>query len=102
MAFIGLRDEKARPVMDARFDPIGFIYVVIYGEWAYYFSGASIEPNVMHALQWRMIQQLKALGVETYELGWQGEATDEKGQGIEMFRRGFGGVDVPVRDEETT
>lgn len=75
---------------------VGFAYVVRYGTWAYYFSAASVEPNVQHAIQWTLMRYLKRAGVQCYELGWQGEATDDKGKAIEFFRRGFGGVDYPT------
>ena len=88
------RDDTV-PLVD-RLRTVGFAYAVINGSWAYYFSGATVEDNVQHALQWRLILELKARGVTTYEIGWQGHAEDEKGKAIEFFKRGFGGADVPA------
>lgn len=79
-------------------DCVGFAYFVVHGQWAYYFSAATLKKDVNAALVWTAIVALKACGVRTLEIGWQGEAADEKGQAIEFFRRGFGGSDVPVRD----
>jgi hypothetical protein len=69
----------------------GFVYCIIYKNKAYYASGATIE-NCGHALQFKMIQRLQLRGLKKYELGEQGTATDQKGQNIEFFKRGFGGV----------
>jgi len=73
---------------------VGFAYVIHWKQWAYYASAASLRPNVSHALQWKIIQDLKARGVRYYEIGHQGQDASKKGKGIEFFRRGFGGVDV--------
>lgn len=77
-------------------EDVAFAYVVRHGDWAYYFSAASSERNVQHAVQWAAMRYLKHAGVRWYELGWQGEASDAKGQAIEFFRRGWGGRDVPA------
>jgi hypothetical protein len=91
ICLLGFRITEGEPSVA---DVVGFAYIVRSGRWAYYFSAASKEPNVQHALQWAAIKRLKAFGVHYYELGWQGQAEDEKGKQIEFFRRGFGGVDV--------
>ena len=74
-----------------------FAYFLMNGTWAYYASGASVDDNVQHAVIWYSLLALKARGIRWAELGWQGQATDDKGRGIEMFRRGWGGVDVSAR-----
>lgn len=66
------------------------------GDSAYYFSAAATKQNVNHALIWRAMKHLKAHGVKQLEMGWQGQAADEKGKAIEFFRTGFGGVDKPA------
>ena len=66
-------------------------------DWRYYASGASLEDDLQHAVIWHSLIELKARGVRCAELGWQGEATTEKGRGIEKFKAGFGGVDVDAR-----
>lgn len=70
---------------------------IIHNRWAYYASAAARVRDVNHALVWNAIVALKRIGVRWLELGWQGEATDDKGRAIEFFRRGFGGVDVSPR-----
>lgn len=77
---------------------IGFTYVIVHDAWAYYASAATLRPNVNHGLVWRAMQELKVLGVRWFEIGWQGHAQDDKGRNIEMFRRGFGGIDMPARE----
>lgn len=74
--------------------PVAFLYVIIWGDWAYYGFSKQEEPNAHHALMWHVIQTLKAADVRWLELGWQGEARDEKGKAIEFFKRGWGGKDV--------
>ena len=41
----------------------GAIYALVYKRAAYYASGPSLMPDVMHMLQWEMIRWLKAMGV---------------------------------------
>jgi hypothetical protein len=81
-------------------EPEGFAAFERWGQWAYYGHAATDVPKLGHGLVWQGMLELKARGVERLELGWQGEAADGKGQGIEFFRRGFGGVDVPAREGE--
>lgn len=76
--------------------PVGFVYFILYKNCAYYASGASLEPDVQHALIWHSILRLMEKGIRSLELGWQGQAQDEKGKAIEFFKAGFGGEDVPV------
>lgn len=102
VCMVGLRRDAETRLMDGFGDvlnakAVAFAYVVRDGSWAYYFSGASLERDAMHYLQWSLMLALKDMGVRSYELGWQGEAQDEKGRNIEFFRRGFGGTDVPAR-----
>ena len=80
----------------------GYAYFVAHQGWAYYHSSASRERHLTHALIWRALVSLRAAGVRYCELGWQGQATDDKGQAIEFFKRGFGGVDVPLTSELPT
>jgi len=85
---------------DGGFQDLGFAYAVRTNSWAYYFSAASIEKNVNHALQWHLMMRLRDLGVRWYELGWQGQAETEKEKSIEFFRSGWGGVDIPVGGQQ--
>lgn len=77
---------------------VAFAYVFVWKGGAYYGSGPSLEPSAMHAVVWRAILEAKALGCTRMELGWQGHAapTDTKEHGIEKFKRGFGGDDLPI------
>ena len=85
---------------------VGFAYVLRYGKGAYYASAAN-DPDesgqpVGHALQWRAITWLRDAGITTYELGAQPfdalphDQSSEKELAIARFKRGFGGVGVPV------
>lgn len=73
-----------------------FAYFEVFDGWSFYGHAASLDRPVQHALIWTAMKALKARGVRTLELGWQGEATDEKGLNLEHFKRGFGGVTVPL------
>lgn len=81
--------------------PVAFAYFIIWEGWAYYASAAALERDINHALIWHAMKMLKARGVRVLEMGWQGHAQDEKGRGIEMFRRGFGGHDVQASEGPT-
>lgn len=76
--------------------PVAFAYFVTDKLAAYYASGASLEPDLQHAVLWKAILLLKKVGYRTLELGWQGQAADAKGRGVERFKAGFPGEDVPV------
>lgn len=77
-------------------DDVAFAYIVRHEDWAYYFSAATLVPGAHHLLQWVAMCRLGACGVRWYETGWQGAAENEKEEGIEFFRRGFGGQDLPA------
>lgn len=84
----------------------GFAYLNLDGARAYYTSGAN-EPEigqvpVGQALQGAALQWLSSAGYERYELGLQqfGElpydSPSDKDLGISRFKRGFGGLIVPL------
>ena len=77
-------------------EAVAFALWIVFRGSAYYASGASIEDDVQHAVIWRSLLALRARGVRVAELGWQGKAETEEERGIEHFKRGFGGRDVPV------
>ena len=81
---------------DHRTGWMAFAYVFLYKAGAYYGSGPSLVPNVQHAVVWQAILEAKVRGCTRFELGWQGHARTEKERGIEMFKRGWGGSDVPI------
>lgn len=76
---------------------LAFVYIAVWKNWAYYFSGASIEPNMMHALQYETMLALRKDRVRFYELGWQDRHDSEKERGVAKFKAGFGGTDWHVR-----
>lgn len=78
---------------------VAFAYAIRHQAWAYYGFGKSAEPNAHHALLWALIRRLKADGTTWLELGWQGQATDPKGQQIEFYKRGWGGTDMAFNTE---
>ena len=80
----------------------GAAYWFVYKRRAYYGSGAYLARNISHAVVWHALQALQAFGVEQASLGWQGVARTEKERGIEWFKTGFGGHDVPVNIVEMT
>ena len=69
-------------------------YWILYCDEAYYASGPSIEKNVQHAVIWKSLELLKAMGVRLAELGDIGWRTTKE-EGISKFKRGFGGYAVP-------
>ncbi len=72
-------------------------YWILYKGCAYFASSASINRNVVHALVWRAMLELKARGVGKLELGWCERPGDsEKEKKIAFFKEGFGGEAVPV------
>ena len=70
----------------------GAIYVYTYKDHEYYGHAATRIKNINHALIWEAISTSTA---NTFETGWQGHAQDKKGQAVEFFRRGFGGINEP-------
>jgi hypothetical protein len=74
-------------------ESVGFAYVVRWKDWAYYFSGATLEPSVSHALLWEAIQALRCDGrTRWFEVGHDAEdGDDEKARQVAFFKAGFGG-----------
>lgn len=72
---------------------VGAAYFNVYKRGAYYGSAAYGEPDIACALIWHAMKDLKRHGIAKLEMGWQGHATDTKGKGVELFKRGFGGCD---------
>lgn len=61
-------------------------YVIRYKDYFYYASGPSLEKNIQHALQWRIIQYVASQNGKAYELGW---IDKEPNDPIGFFKRGF-------------
>ena len=97
LVLVGAVEAKASTDAD---EWIGFAAFYVWGRWAYYGSSATTAPRVSHGLIWTAMLELKRIGVERFEIGWQQEAESEKGKRIEFFKRGFGGVDVPAAQGE--
>lgn len=77
----------------------GYALFIVHAPWAYYASDVTDVKDINHALVWCAITALRCRGVRWLEMGWQGQATDDKGRSIEFFRRGFGGVDMALTAE---
>jgi len=87
-------------------EPVAAALSLVYKDIAYYGS-AGIEPEhvhdrgVMHVLIWETIKVLRSRGIRWYETGWQQtptlsqEVPSKKEVAISLFKRGFGGVNVP-------
>jgi lipid II:glycine glycyltransferase (peptidoglycan interpeptide bridge formation enzyme) len=86
--------------------PVSFAYVNLYKECAYY-SSACNDPEIQnlplaHFVQWSIIKWLHDNGYRYYEIGWQFFAptpifpASEKEIAISRFKRGFGGITVPI------
>lgn len=78
---------------------LAFAAAYVVGDWSYYGHAAATTPSVGHALVWRLMTEAKRRGATVFEVGWQGQDSSAKGQGIEQFRRAFGGVDVPAASQ---
>lgn len=77
--------------------PVGFAYALRWKGWSYYFSGASLEDSVSHALIWNLMVGVRAAGGEHFEVGHAaGDDASEKERGIAFFKAGFGGTQWPV------
>lgn len=97
-------------VVLARTDDVftGATLLMIFGESAAYSSTATIgKPGVVgHAMMWTAIRWLKAQGLERFELGpqYRGRLSHDtstvKEQNISLFKRGFGGDELPLMIRE--
>ena len=85
---------------------VGFAMAFVYKEGSLYASACN-DPDytgnaVGQVIQWRLISYLKSKGIKSYELGIQywgnqiNEVPDSKALSIANFKRGFGGITVPV------
>lgn len=85
---------------------VGAAYVIHHGNAAFYASAANDpdRPGVPagHVLQWRILRWLRERGIHRYDLGLQPDGvllhagSTEKERAIGRFKRGFGGVTVPL------
>jgi len=84
---------------------VGFSYVCLYKEAAYYASASDdpefvTEAPISHLIQWEITNYLKAKGFKTYEIGVQqfgpqvNDVPNAKDISISLFKRGFGGETV--------
>lgn len=75
---------------------IGFAYAIRWKEWSYWMSGATLQRNLQHALQWHMIKALMCDGeTRYYEVGHaatHADVSDDKAKNIAWFKSGFGGT----------
>lgn len=94
-----LRDGRAILVSASKAGEMrGFVYVVRYKDWAYYFSAAALDESLQHALVWQAICVLRCDGAtKSLELGHDlGANATEKDKQINFFLSGFGGTPLPV------
>ncbi|MBI4355001.1 MAG: GNAT family N-acetyltransferase [Candidatus Omnitrophica bacterium] len=90
--------------------PIAFALVMRFGVGAYYGSGCKdpdhLSVPASHLIQWEAMLWLKAHGTQFYDLGLQHLAPQwfhvptAKELGISSFKRGFGGMTVPLATAE--
>lgn len=86
----------------------GATLIMICGDGAAYSSTATVgEPGVIgHAMMWTAIRWLKAQGLKRFELGpqYRGRLSHDistvKEQNISLFKRGFGGDELPLMIRE--
>ena len=91
-------------------ESVAFALIMLFGNGAFYGSGCkdphTTDLNASHMLQWELILWLKAGGFNYYETGSQYfgpqwfHCPSEKEMGISKFKRGFGGVAIPVYSGE--
>ncbi len=70
--------------------PLAAALWIVYDYKAYYASGPSIESNIMHAVIWESLVQLKASGITLVDMG-QIDGPTPKEKNIGIFKQGFGG-----------
>ena len=72
----------------------GFAYALRWKNWSYYGSGATLRPNLSHALIWHLMRALRCDGeTRFFEVGYAAElGATEKQIGISQFKAGFGSV----------
>lgn len=106
-----IRTEQAVLVEATRGDKsLAFALIILFSDSAFYGSGCkdpdTIDLNASHLLQWKSMLWLKSSGFNFYEMGsqhfgpqWHHVAT-EKEMNISKYKRGFGGVTLPVHTGE--
>jgi hypothetical protein len=89
---------------------IAFILITIFSDGAFYGSACKdpdiADLNASHMLQWHTMLWLKSSGCKYYDLGMQyfgpqwSHVPTEKDINISKYKRGFGGVTIPVHSGE--
>jgi hypothetical protein len=89
---------------------VAFALIVLFADGAFYGSGCkdpdSFDLNASHMLQWRAILWLKESGCKYYDMGLQyfgpqwAHVPSKKEMSISRYKRGFGGVTIPVHSGE--
>ena len=86
---------------------IAFSLFIKFKDGAYYGSAADdpdvqVDVPIAHIIQWKAIEWLKNNKIKYYEIGWQQfgnqfyDFPSHKEQSISFFKRGFGGLTVPM------
>jgi len=86
---------------------IAFSLFIKFKDGAYYGSAADdpdvqVDVPIAHIIQWKAIEWLKNNKIKYYEIGWQQfgnqfyDFPSYKDKSISFFKRGFGGLTVPL------
>ncbi len=101
--------RRGRGFMTEAYTPegrsVGFELYAIFQKAAYGLSVCN-EPElehwpIRHLVEWESIRHMRSLGVEFYDIGMQHYSAlpydfpEKKNSDISLFKRGFGGVEVP-------
>lgn len=89
---------------------IAFALITVFADGAFYGSGCkdpdTVDLNASHMLQWNTMLWLKTSGCKYYDTGLQyfgpqwSHVPTEKEINISKYKRGFGGVTIPVHSGE--
>lgn len=90
-------EQQANPVK-----PLGYAMAIRYKNAAYYASGATLIPDLSHALIWELMLTLRQGDVRALEVGWaERPDDDDKDVTIAWFKSGFGGELQTIAVDET-
>lgn len=89
---------------------VAFVLITLFSDGAFYGSGCkdpeALDLNASHMLQWKTMLWLKAFGCNYYDMGLQyfgpqwSHVPSDKEINISKYKRGFGGVTIPVHTGE--
>jgi hypothetical protein len=89
---------------------VAFALITLFSDGAFYGSGCkdpeTLDLNASHMLQWETMLWLKGAGCKYYDMGLQylgpqwSHVPSDKEANISKYKRGFGGVTIPVHTGE--